>query len=387
MHPETAPPSFLLIIPLVSFILIAPQVSSLRKSHWDTHGPQGTRRLLALWFTVFIALLSILSGALGLVASRAWHTGDTSRASHANVGGKIILVIIRSGLSACTMFILNLKALVGPTMIPSTNMANSDSIRTLTAVLAPALTGIIVISIVLAALQEGYPTARLPAFCWLVYLIPLCLITILLYLSIRRFKEHSFIARMWLVLTIGQACGIISAACSLVGKGDFQTPASLFDAIWATCVLLALHIYSGLPTRNSLSPLLTIRTPPRRQSGHVSIYSTRPSNAGSLQTLEPATTASAEDFCTLRDPFASPSSPFTEKPLPVLDAACIEQTRKKTLATALASTPGSSAGDLVMSQKLLESLEGDFGTPPPSPPAHAVLRTPRCASYNGAFGA
>ena len=98
-----------------------------------------------------------------------------------------------------------------------------------------------VISFVFAALQEDYPAARFPAICWLVLFIPLFGVSLLLYLCIRRANEHPIVARLWLVFAVGQACGVLSATCALVGKGDFQTPASLFDAFWSTCVTFALH--------------------------------------------------------------------------------------------------------------------------------------------------
>jgi len=98
-----------------------------------------------------------------------------------------------------------------------------------------------VLSIVFAALQDDYPAARFPALCWLLFFIPLFCVTILLYLSIRRAEEYSIIARMWLVLAVGHACGVLSITCALVGKGDFQAPTSLFDAFWITCVTFALH--------------------------------------------------------------------------------------------------------------------------------------------------
>lgn len=97
------------------------------------------------------------------------------------------------------------------------------------------------LSIVFIALQEDYPAARWPALCWLLFFIPLSSVSILLFLSIRRAKEYSIIARMWLVLAVGHACGVVSATCALVGKGDFQAPTSLFDAFWIACVTFALH--------------------------------------------------------------------------------------------------------------------------------------------------
>lgn len=98
-----------------------------------------------------------------------------------------------------------------------------------------------VLSIVFAALQEDYPAARFPALCWLLFFIPLFCVSILLYISIRRAEEYSIVARMWLVLAVGHACGVLSATCALVGKGDFQAPTSIFDAFWITCVTFALH--------------------------------------------------------------------------------------------------------------------------------------------------
>ena len=99
-----------------------------------------------------------------------------------------------------------------------------------------------IISTVFAALREHYPAARFPVICWLgAIFIPLSSVSILLYLSTRHSKEHPIIARLWLVFAIGQACGVLSAVCALIGKGDFQAPASLFDALWSTCVTFALH--------------------------------------------------------------------------------------------------------------------------------------------------
>jgi hypothetical protein len=97
MHPDIAAPSLLFICPLVSIVLISIQLSSLRKSQWDTHSAQGIRQLLALFVTLLIVFLSALSGTLGLVACQAWHTDDHSRAARASVGGNIILVILQSG--------------------------------------------------------------------------------------------------------------------------------------------------------------------------------------------------------------------------------------------------------------------------------------------------
>jgi hypothetical protein len=110
-----------------------------------------------------------------------------------------------------------------------------------------------------------------------------------------------------------------------------------------------------------------------------------PSNLGPLRPLQPATTASAEDFRTLQDPFAAPSSPLTEKPFPLFEAARVEQARKNSLSIILASTRHSSPADFGLPQKLLHSLEDD--TPPPSLPANVLVRSPRHASHNGAFGA
>lgn len=97
MHTAAVAPSLLFICPLVSLILIALQLFSLHKSHWDTHSAQGTRRLLTLLVTLLIIFLSALSGTLGVVACHAWNTGDHSRAVRAGVGGKVIVVILQSG--------------------------------------------------------------------------------------------------------------------------------------------------------------------------------------------------------------------------------------------------------------------------------------------------
>ncbi|KAH9987004.1 hypothetical protein BJV74DRAFT_843094 [Russula compacta] len=391
MPPETVAPSLLFISSLVSLILTALQVSSLHKSQWDINDPQSIRRLLALCFMLLIVFLSALSSALGLVARQAWRTGDRSRAVRASVGGKIIAVILQSGLSIYIMFLLNLKSLVVP--IPSTciRILTFGKVRILTAVMSSPLVANTVLSIVFLALQEDYPAARLPAICWLLFFIPLFCISMLLYLSIRREKEHSIIARMWLVLAVGHACGVVSATCAIVGKGDFQTPTSLFDAFWIICVTIALHIHSILPDRYpNPSTLLSGRAPFRSgASPLVLVNAPRPSNAGSVRPRLPATatatTASAEDFRTLQDPFASPSSPLTEKPFPLFEAARVEQAQQKSLSILLAAaTRHSSPADLRLPQKLLQSLEDD--TPPLSPPASALVRAPRHASYSGAFG-
>ena len=111
----------------------------------------------------------------------------------------------------------------------------------------------------------------------------------------------------------------------------------------------------------------------------------RPSNAGSVRFQQPAIiTLSAEDFRNLQDPFASPSSPLTEKPFPLFEAARIEHAKKKSLSILLATTRHSSPADLILPQKFLQSLEDD--TPPPPPPANALVRAPRHASYSGALG-
>ena len=125
------------------------------------------------------------------------------------------------------------------------------------------------LSIVFAALQEDYPAARLPALCWLLFFIPLFCVSTLLYLSIRRAKEYLIVARMWLVLSVGHACGVLSAIFALIGKGEFQAPTSLFDALWITCVTFALHsaLFRGSRSLTSLIALMQfipscpIRTP------------------------------------------------------------------------------------------------------------------------------
>jgi hypothetical protein len=233
--------------------------------------------------------------------------------------------------------------------------------------------------------------------------MPLFCVSTLLYLSTRRAQERSIIARLWLVLAVGQACGVLSVTCALVGKGDFQTPASLFDAIWITCITFALHsafvpslsgsvglllgaVHTTIPDPPPV-PLFREHTPLSR-GGEIprAVANTpRPGNLVPLRPLQPATTASAEDFRTLQDPFASPSSPLTEKPFPLFEAARVEQARKKSLSIILASTRHSSPADLGLPQKLLQSLRDD--TPPPSLPANVLVRAPRHASYNGAYGA
>lgn len=390
MLTETTAPSLLFITSLISLILIAFQLSYLHKSRWDIHNAQSIRRLLALGVTIFIVFLSALSGILGLVAFHAGRTGDRSRAARAGVGGKIIVVILQSGLSVYMMFLLNLKALVEPIPSPYTGILTFGKVRTLTAVMYSPLVANTVLSIVFAALQEDYPAARFPALCWLLFFIPLFCVTILLYLSIRRAEEFSIIARMWLVLAVGHACGVLSATCALVGKGDFQAPTSLFDAFWITCVTFALHIHSIIPDPYpSPGPLLSGRTSLRPgifPRALVNMNTPRPSNAGSVRLQQPAIiTPSAEDFRNLQDPFASPSSPLTEKPFPLFEAARIEQAKKKSLSILLATTRHSSPADLILPQKFLQSLEDDMRSP--SPPANVLVRAPRHASYSGALRA
>ncbi|KAN0109718.1 hypothetical protein V8E52_008965 [Russula decolorans] len=384
MLTETTAPSLLFITSLVSLVLTAFQLSFLHKSRWDIHNAQSIRRLLALCVTIFIVFLSALSGILGLVAFHAGRTGDRSRAARAGVGGKIIVVILQSGLSVYMMFLLNLKALVEPIPSPYIGILSFGKVRTLTAVMYSPLVANTVLSIVFAALQEDYPSTRFPALCWLLFFIPLFCVSILLYLSIRRAQEYSIIARMWLVLAVGHACGVLSATCALVGKGDFQAPTSLFDAFWITCVTLALHIHSIIPDPYP-SPLLPGRTSLRPGVLPRALVNTpRPSNAGSVRLQQPAiVTRSAEDFRNLQDPFASPSSPLTEKPFPLFEAARIEQAKKKSLSILLATTRHSSPADLILPPKFLQSLEDDT----PSPPANALVRAPRHVSYNGALRA
>ncbi|KAI9457895.1 hypothetical protein F5148DRAFT_339560 [Russula earlei] len=269
MFPETAAPSLLFISSLVSLILIFAQLSSLHKSQWDVYNAQGFRRLLALSVTLLIVFLSALSGTLGLIACQAWRTGDRSRATRAGIGGKIVIITLQSGLSVYIMFLLNLKALVEPIPSQCIGILTLGNVRIFTAVMSSPLIAITVLSIVFAVLQEDYPAARLPALCWLLFFIPLSCVSTLLYLFIRRAKEYSIIARMWLVLAVGHACGALSAACALVGKGDFQAPTSLFDAFWITCVTFALHscvVPSPRPSLRLLpyaSPLYPTRSLPK----------------------------------------------------------------------------------------------------------------------------
>ena len=325
------------------------------------------------------------------------------------------------------MFLLNLKALVEPRSSPYIGVLTFGKVRTLTAVMysplvasrwSPSLSVLFmylirdapdtVLSIVFAALQEDYPAARFPALCWLLFFIPLFCVSILLYLSIRRAEGYSIIARLWLVLAVGHACGVLSATCALVGKGDFQAPTSLFDAFWITCVTFALHSAlfrpPGLSLRlayhpgvvHSIIPDPYLSPSPLLSGGHTSlrpgvfpralVITPRPSNAGSVRFQQPAiVTPSAEDFRNLQDPFASPSSPLTEKPFPLFEAARIEQAKKKSVSILLATTRHSSPADLILPQKFLQSLEDN--TPLPSPPASALVRGPRHASYSGALRA
>jgi len=254
-----------------------------------------------------------------------------------------------------------------------------ENVRGLTAVMSCPLVAVTVFSIVFAALQEDYPTARLPAICWLVIFIPLFGVSLLLYLYFRRAKEYPIIARLWLVFAVGQACGVLSATCALVGKGDFQTPASLFDAFWSTCVTFALHIQSTIPDPHPNNLLSGPELFRRGGPPPVIVHPPRPGNAGALRPLRIAT-PSTEDFQTLQDPFAQPSSPLTEKPSFMLDAA-----RKNSHSVFSAPTRHLSPADLRLQPMLLQSLEDD--TPPLSPPATALVRVPKHASISGAFGA
>ncbi|KAH9971135.1 hypothetical protein BGW80DRAFT_1460830 [Lactifluus volemus] len=371
--------------PLVSLVLITFQLFTLHKSHWDTHSAQGIRRLLALFVTLLIVFLSALSGSLGLVACQASYTQDHSRAARAVVGGKMIAAILQSGLSMYIMFLLNLPALVEPIPAPCSGTLTFGNVRTLTAVMSFPLLANTVISVVFAALQEDYPTTRLPALCWLLFLIPLFCVSILLYWSIRRAQQHSIIAHLWLILAVGQACGLLSVTCTLIGQGEFQTPTSLFDAIWIICVTFALHIHTILPDPPPPPLSLAHESRSRGEPPRTVPYTPPPTISGPIWPLRPALTASTEDFRTLQDPFASPSSPLTEKPFPLFEAERVEKARKKSISIILASTRHSSPADLGLPRKLLQSLKDD--TPPPSLPASVLVRAPRHASYGGAFGA
>ena len=135
-------------------------------------------------------------------------------------------------------------------------------------------------------------------------------------------------------------------------------------------------VQSTIPDPHPNSPLSGRDSFGREESPRALVHNTpRPSNIGPLQL---AITTSREDFRTLQDPFASPSSPLTEKPFPLFEAA-----RKKTLSLLVASTRHSSPADLRLPPVLLPSLEDD--TPPLSPPAAALVRAPKHASISGAF--
>jgi hypothetical protein len=293
MLTETTAPSLLFITSLVSLILIAFQVSSLHKSRWDIHNVRGTRQLLALSVTLFIVFLSALSGVLGLVACQAGRTGDRSRAARAGVGGKLIVVILQSGRKSMHMSSSETQSRSSlgvhdvssepessrraytlavhrhSHLWESEDSHSCDVLPARSEYVVSLLVDVIylirnvldtVLSIVFAALQEEYPAARFPALCWLLFFIPLFCVSILLYLSIRRAEEYSIVARMWLVLAVGHACGVLSATCALAGKGDFQAPTSLFDAFWITCVTFALHSPLFRP------PWPSPRLPPLRSS-------------------------------------------------------------------------------------------------------------------------
>ena len=253
-----------------------------------------------------------------------------------------------------------------------------------------------VISSVFAALQEDLPVARLPEICWLVIFILLFGVSLLLYIYIHRAKEHPIIARMWFVFAVGQACGVLSVTCALVGKGDLQTPASLFDAFWSTCVTFALHsaschtvcrvsftdrlgvVQSTIPDPHPNNPLSGSGPFKRGADPRVLVRPPRPGNSGPLRPLRLADTPSTEDFCTLQDPFAPSSSQVTEKPFPLFEAA-----RKKNISVLLAPTRHSSPADLRQPPILMQPLEDD--TAPLSPPSIALVREPKHASISGAF--
>ncbi|KAI9449446.1 hypothetical protein BJY52DRAFT_1361470 [Lactarius psammicola] len=369
MHPDTVAPSLLFISSLASLTIIVQQLLSLHKSRWNTHGGQAKRRILAVSAALFTFLLSTLSGVLGLLASQAWRAGDYSRVTRATVSEKIVVVALQFGLSVYSMFILNMKALVEPIPSPRIGIITLENVRGLTAVMSCPLVAITVISTAFAALQEDYPAARFPAICWLVIFIPLFGVSVLLYLYIRRAKEHPIILAESSPLLVW-----------LVGKGDFQTPASLFDAFWSTCVTFALHIQSTIPDPHPNSPLSGQEPFRRGGSPRVLVHTPRPSNIGPFRPLQLTITTSSEDFRTLQDPFASPSSPLTEKSFPLFEAV-----RKKRLSVLLGSTRHSSPAELRLPPMLLQTLEDD--TPPLSPPATALVRAPKHASISGAFGA
>lgn len=379
MHPNTVAPWLLFITSLASLTMIVQQLLALHRSRWDTQGGQAKRRIIAVSATLFTFLLATLAGILGLVASHAWRVGDHSRETRATISGKIVVIALQFGLSVYSIFILNLKALVEPIPSPRIGIVTLENVRGLTAVMSCPLVAITVISTVFASLQEVYPAARFPVICWLVAIyIPLFGVSVLLYFSTRRAKENPIIARLWLIFAVGQACGVLSAICTLVGKGDFQAPASLFDALWSTCVTFALHIQSTVPDPHPSSPL-SGRDPYRRGgSPRALVYTPRPSNIGPLRPLQLAITPSREDFRTLQDPFASPSSPLAEKSFPLFEAA-----RRKTLSVLFSSTRHSSPADLRLPPMLQQSLEDDAA--PLSPPPAAVVRAPKHASISGAF--
>ena len=108
-------------------------------------------------------------------------------------------------------------------------------------------------------------------------------------------------------------------AQNIGGKGDFQAPASLFDALWSICVTFALHSASCRSISVSFPPLITILT-------HSSIYCTQspyklpPIRMRFLQRQGIAITSSREDFHMLQHPFTSPSLPLTEKSFPLFEA-------------------------------------------------------------------
>jgi hypothetical protein len=139
-------------------------------------------------------------------------------------------------------------------------------------------------------------------------------------------------------------------------------------------------VQSTIPDPHPNSPLSGPEPFRRGGSPRVLVHTPRPSNIGPLRPLDLAITASTEDFRTLQDPFAPSSSPLTEKPFPLFEAA-----RKKSLSVLLTSTRHSSPADLRLQPMFLQSLEDD--TPPLSPPATALVRVPKHASISGAFGA
>ena len=438
MLTETTAPSLLFITSPVSLILIAFQVSHLHKSGWDIYNVQSIRRLLALCTMLFIIFLSALSGILGLVAYQAGRTGDRSRAARADVGGKIIVVILQSGRKSIHMSSSRLRIYsqshsslgvhdvssesessgsaytlaVHWTFWKSEDSHNCDVLPTRSKYVVSLPIRVIHVSHTGCIRYCSFhcfcgTPRRLPSRAFsgallasLFYTPVLCHHPpLLIYPPRGRVLDHrTYVAcprsRTCLWRSVHYLCTCWKRGFSGAYFPFRRVLDHMCNVCTSSCVIpspglhLAYHpsaVHSILPDPYP-SPLLSGLTSSRRGvSPRALVNAPRPSNAGSVRLHQPAITLSAEDFRNLQDPFASPSSPLTEKPFPLFEAARMEQARKKSLSITLAATRHSSPADLVLPQKFLQSFEVD--TPPPSPPANALVRAPRHASYSGALRA